>query len=136
MVCGIVLKVWGCITACEDRLVIYQIAEEKTTHIYYIVNERSIEINTYYTYKEKDIPPVIQDIIRLCELSKGFILHEPITGNQVLYGPHLTRKLKGQMICNINKEYMDRIVEFKENAEDAKIRLFYTWLKSLVDLVS
>lgn len=136
MVCGIVLKVWGCITTCEDRLVIYQIAEEKTTQCYYIVHEKSIEINTYYTYKEKDIPPVIQDIIHLCELSQGFVLREPITGNIVLYGPHLTRKLKGQMICNINNEYMDKIVEFKENTEDAKIKLFYKWLKSLLDILS
>lgn len=135
MVCGIVLKVWGCITTCEDRLVIYQIAEEKTTQIYYIVSEQSIEINTYYTYKEKDIPSVIKDIILLCELSRSYVFHDMVTGRRVLYGPHLTRKKNGHMICDINKEYMDKVVTFQENPEDAKIRLFYKWLKSLLDIL-
>jgi|Laugresbdmm110sn_1035088.scaffolds.fasta_scaffold32682_2 hypothetical protein len=134
MVLGIILNIWGCITTCDDRLVIYKVAEQKTTQIYYIVSELSIEINSYYSYKENNLPFVIKEVITLCESYKCNLSHDINTGRRILYGPHISRKQGGQMICEVNKEYMETLIDFKENDEDQKIRQFYKWLTSLLHI--
>jgi hypothetical protein len=124
---GKIQKVWGCITTCEDRLIVYQVVEEITKTVYYILSETSIELNTSYTYLEKDLPNVIQEVLMLCQLHGSYLHHNIQKNKYVLYGPHLTHKTE-HVICEIPADYMNQVIEYKERIEDAKIKLFYKWL--------
>jgi hypothetical protein len=133
MLYGTVLKVWGCITTCEDRLLMYQLSETKTREMYYIVSELSIEINRSYTYKEKDLPPILREMILLCELARCFLYEDPTTHQRILYGPHIALKKNQQMVYQINQEYFGQEIGFDIYPEDHRIKIFYKWLKTLID---
>lgn len=127
-VIGKVQKIWGCITTCEDRLIIYQIWEEESKQMYYILSETSIELNASCIYLEKELPSILKEVLMLCQLYNSRLHHDTYKNKYILYGPHLTQRTE-QIICEIPSEYIDTCIEYKEKAEDPKIKKFYKWLE-------
>lgn len=126
---GKIEKVWGCITTCDDRLIVYQVIEQKTKAIYYILKETSLELHTSYIYGEQELPSVVQEVLLLCQFYGTRIHHDTQNNKYLLYGPHLAHKTE-HFLCEIPVEYMHEVIEYKKCPEDAKIKKFYQWLHS------
>lgn len=129
---GFVNKIWGCYTTCDDRLIIEEIIEKNTKTKYFVVNELSIEINKAYTYTDRTLPQIIKDIIILCELQQSCV--SLYNTKQTLYGPHILRKMTKQPIVDLELDYFKKEKEFYISHEDDKIKIFYKWLRELLNI--
>lgn len=122
-------NIWGCITTCDDKLIIEELQEEKTSKIYYKVYETSFELNKHYIYEADKLPSVLNSIIQKCHAVVKF---NKDNKKHILYGPNLIKQTFDHPIYQFEEYYFLKEHDIQIIKEDKKVKAYYDWLSKIV----
>lgn len=122
------INIWGAITTCDDKIIIEEVIDQDSNQTYYTVCEKSYEMQDTYVYTT--LPPVLDKLINYCNA-----IVQLQDNNLVLYGPHLSKKLKKIPIYQYPLDYLSQIRTINNVQEDKKMRQFLVWLETLMEIM-
>lgn len=123
-------NIWGCITVCDDKLIIEEVEDIKTKNIYYCIKEYSYDIEKIYTYDDTKLPDILDTIIHKCAAVIKLDMH---LNKNILYGPNLSKKTENNIIAQYDIDYFTKHHELEINREDKKMKVLCNWLNNLVN---
>lgn len=124
------VNIWGAMTTGDDKLIVEEVQTQEYPHeTYYVIQEKSYEIQDTYTYQV--LPPVLDKFIRLCHA-----IVKPHEDKLILYGPHLAKQIPSTPICLYPTHYFTTPYELTIVKEDIKMKKLLIWLEKILDMVA